>query len=134
MSKRVGFSINGGRFSYAEFPVSFDAILGVTGTLNGLRDEEKKTLEDMYDIRRLVYIPSVYGANKLKFAKDSPRGMYVARCYSPCRALINMCFILSVQTSSFATQRTIICWSSELKLIEECGHQMGPPLRFEDQY
>jgi len=66
-----------GQFSYAEIPLSFDAILGVTGTLSGLTDPEKNILQKVYNICDLTIIPSVYGSNKLHFAGDNREGKHV---------------------------------------------------------
>eukprot|EP00977_Amphora_coffeiformis_P003535 scaffold674_cov130-Amphora_coffeaeformis.AAC.14 len=54
--------------SYAEFPLLFDVILGVTGTLRFLNDDQRQILSSMYEITTFNNIPSVYGENKLKFA------------------------------------------------------------------
>lgn len=65
-----------GQSSYAEIPTTFDAILGVTGTLKSLGPEERNILKHQYGINKMTYIPSVYGKNKLLFAGDNPRGEY----------------------------------------------------------
>ena len=63
-----------GAVSFAEVPLNHDMILGVTGTLSSLREEEKNVLETTYGIHQFSYLPSVYGANKLRFAGDSEQG------------------------------------------------------------
>jgi len=79
---RLGMKVSCGEFSYAELPVGYDAILGVTGTLKGLCGAERAILEENYNIKNYSYIPSVYGVNKLQFAGDCSRGtlhnMYVS--------------------------------------------------------
>ncbi|CAB9511825.1 protein DnaJ [Seminavis robusta] len=61
------------KFSYAELPAGFDAILGVTGTLSGFGDLKMDILKNSYGIQHFSHIPSVYGKNKLTFAGDCPR-------------------------------------------------------------
>ncbi|CAL6013582.1 Conserved_hypothetical protein [Hexamita inflata] len=60
-----------GSFSYAEIPKNYKHIIGVTGTLDTVSKPEMKLLTDEYNIKKFSYLPSVYGTNQLKFAKDS---------------------------------------------------------------
>ncbi|CAL6057006.1 Helicase-related_protein [Hexamita inflata] len=60
-----------GSFSYAEIPKQYTYIIGVTGTLDTVSKPEMKLLTDEYNIKKFSYLPSVYGTNQLKFAKDS---------------------------------------------------------------
>ncbi|CAL6013558.1 Helicase-related_protein [Hexamita inflata] len=60
-----------GSFSYAEIPKNYQHIIGVTGTLDTVSKPEMKLLTDEYNIKKFSYLPSVYGLNKLNFAKDS---------------------------------------------------------------
>lgn len=46
--------------SYAELPREFSYIMGVTGTLEVLSDNQTKVLKDWYQVTNLYYIPSVY--------------------------------------------------------------------------
>lgn len=66
--------------SYAEYPFAYDVILGITGTLRSLRQDEIKVLEDMYGIRTYSYMPSVFGRNRLVFAGNDERGTYSIQC------------------------------------------------------
>ena len=74
MEDQLGILIGFGMVSFAEVPLNHDMILGVTGTLSSLREEEKNVLETTYGIHQFSYLPSVYGANKLRFAGDSEQG------------------------------------------------------------
>jgi len=56
----------------------FDVILGVTGTLTSLSQNEKDILSHQYGIDKMTHIPSVYGKNKLLFAGDSPKDVIIA--------------------------------------------------------
>ena len=58
-----------GTFSYAEVPNMFRFIMGVTGTLKTLSDPEKKVIEDLYQVKKQTYSPSVFGANNLAFSE-----------------------------------------------------------------
>ena len=49
-----------GQFSFAEIPLSFSLILGVTGTLEEQSIEQKKIMKDVYNIVSETYSPSVY--------------------------------------------------------------------------
>jgi len=60
-----------GSFSYAEIPLEFDAIVGVSGTLQTLSEPELRIIQDTYSVRKRTVIPSAFGANNRTFA---PRG------------------------------------------------------------
>ena len=59
LSKK-GLIINCSTFSYAECPMSFDYILGVTGTLDTLSPEQHRIMKDTYNIPSMTFAPSVY--------------------------------------------------------------------------
>ena len=72
LSTAKSISLTNGSFSFAEIPVSFNNIIvGVTGTLIGLTQQEKKILQDIYDINKYTYIPSIFKQTKLKENKVS---------------------------------------------------------------
>jgi hypothetical protein len=100
---------NCGRISYAELPVRFDVILGVTGTLKSLSSSEKKVLTDRYSIEKYSFVPSVYGTNRLTFSGDNERGELsaVATCVG-CRLVTNTSFIIDV----------LLCDSKEDQFLE----------------
>ena len=58
-----------GSFSYAETPLQFQYIMGVTGTLVILSDPEKEIIEKAYKIKKNTISPSVFGQNNLRFVK-----------------------------------------------------------------
>ncbi|CAL6089204.1 Helicase-related_protein [Hexamita inflata] len=57
--------------TYAEIPKKYQYIMGVTGTLETVSKPEIELLTNEYNIKQFSFIPSVYGTNKLNFAKDS---------------------------------------------------------------
>ena len=62
------FSITCGKFSYAEIPSCFNNIIvGVTGTLRTLSKDESTILEDIYNIKKCSYMPSIFKESKLTF-------------------------------------------------------------------
>lgn len=63
----IGVRINCGSFSYAEIPLQFKYIMGVTGTLETLSDPEKKVIKDDYKIVKETFVPSVFGVNNIRF-------------------------------------------------------------------
>jgi hypothetical protein len=67
----IGIGIHCGSFSFAEIPHSFSYIVGVTGTLQTLSDAEKKIVSDDYKVKVFTFMPSVFGSNKRKFAKEA---------------------------------------------------------------
>ncbi|CAL6013564.1 Helicase-related_protein [Hexamita inflata] len=71
LQKRNCLYFNCGSFSYAEIPKQYTYIIGVTGTLDTVSKPEMKLLTDEYNIKKFSYLPSVYGLNKLSFAKDT---------------------------------------------------------------
>jgi len=62
-----------GRFSYAEIPSLFKAVLGVSGTLADLSETEKETLKEDYGIERVTLIPSMFAPSKLDFLPLNPK-------------------------------------------------------------
>lgn len=75
----LGIRFRCGVVSWAELPVSFDVILGVTGTLEALGEPQWKTLHDKYGIQKSSFMPSVYGENQLRFREDNPEDMILSR-------------------------------------------------------
>ena len=68
LNKNINILIRLGSFSYAEVPLKFNSILGVTGTLETLSSPEKEIIENVYNIRLNTFIPSCYGRNNLQFS------------------------------------------------------------------
>eukprot|EP01061_Rhynchopus_euleeides_P043524 TRINITY_DN75_c2_g1_i2.p1 TRINITY_DN75_c2_g1~~TRINITY_DN75_c2_g1_i2.p1 ORF type:complete len:1751 (+),score=606.97 TRINITY_DN75_c2_g1_i2:360-5255(+) len=66
-----------GVFSYAAIPSQYEHILGVTGTLSALTQQERDLLRKDYGIAKYSYLPSVYGKNQLKFAGDTPEDVVI---------------------------------------------------------
>jgi hypothetical protein len=69
VEKNMSIDIKCGSFSYAEIPPEFNYMMGVTGTLRTLSDPERKVIRNVYKIKRNTYMPSVFGANDLKFSE-----------------------------------------------------------------
>ncbi|KAL4481675.1 hypothetical protein ABPG74_007764 [Tetrahymena malaccensis] len=66
LSQNIKLHLNCGNISYALFPFSYQAILGVTGTLKSLNQQMKQCLKK-YNIQNMIYIPSMFGDSKLQF-------------------------------------------------------------------
>ena len=69
LEENIAIRIKCGNFSYAEIPLKFAYIIGVTGTLETLSDPEKQVIENDYKIKKNTYIPSIFGDNKLRFVE-----------------------------------------------------------------
>lgn len=69
LEENVTLEIKCGSFSYAEIPLQFEHIMGVTGTLRTLSDPEKRVIESVYKIKKSTFSPSVFGKNNLKFTE-----------------------------------------------------------------
>jgi hypothetical protein len=67
LNKNISILVKFGTFSYAEVPLKFNSILGVTGTLETLSAPEKEIIENVYNIKFKTFIPSCYGRNNLNF-------------------------------------------------------------------
>ncbi|CAF3975531.1 unnamed protein product [Rotaria sordida] len=63
LEENAGILINCGTFSYAEMPHDFSYIGGVTGTLKTLAEVEKNILEEIYEIKKRTFMPSVFGSS-----------------------------------------------------------------------
>ncbi|XP_065663342.1 uncharacterized protein LOC136085801 [Hydra vulgaris] len=66
----ISIGIKCGSFSFAEIPNNFHYITGVSGTLKTLSSSEKKIVKS-YGIEKFTYIPSIFGENKRRFAKEA---------------------------------------------------------------
>ena len=71
LQENVGILINCGRFSYAEMPLDFAYIGGVTGTLKTLAPVETKILEKVYAITKTTFIPSVFGSGNRTYNEQN---------------------------------------------------------------
>ena len=60
LQKQKIIGINCGNFSYAEGPISFKNIFGVTGTLEILSDSQFQIMCSVYNIYSTSFAPSVY--------------------------------------------------------------------------
>mmetsp|Transcript_12227 Transcript_12227/g.26723 ORF Transcript_12227/g.26723 Transcript_12227/m.26723 type:complete len:349 (+) Transcript_12227:225-1271(+) len=89
MLSELSVTIRYFNISYAEIPTTFDVVLGVTGTLKGINNQEKQILKDCYDIKNMTYMPSVYGSNKLQFSCDSPKDVIL--CDSKSDHFLEIC-------------------------------------------
>lgn len=79
LDKHIGLLMRCGMFSYAEMPRLYDAMLGVTGTLQTLSDEERELLTGRYNVNKFTYIPSVYGPSKVQFRSNNPSDVRICR-------------------------------------------------------
>ena len=77
MLKSLVGRLNCGGFSYAEIPNMYDGLMGVTGTLQQIVEGPDGALLRDYKISKFTYMPSVYGTNKLVFARDSPQDVAI---------------------------------------------------------
>ena len=70
LEQEIAITLFCGSFSYAEIPKQYTTVCGVTGTLETLSAPERRLLEDIYDIRKHTYMPSVYFKSNLAFRQD----------------------------------------------------------------
>ena len=68
LEANVGIIINCGTFSYAEMPLRFSFISGVSGTLETLTQGEKEILTKVYKISKRTFMPSVFGKNNRNYS------------------------------------------------------------------
>ena len=66
LSRALVMPISCGQFSYAN--ISPTRIMGVSGTLASIGEDEKKVL-DRYGLNKYIFVPSVYGASNFQFDK-----------------------------------------------------------------
>ena len=71
LEKNVGIIIHCGTFSYAEMPLDFAYITGVSGTLKTLAKTEKDILKKVYKIEKNTYMPSVFGKNNRNYNSNN---------------------------------------------------------------
>ncbi|CAF4852947.1 unnamed protein product, partial [Rotaria sp. Silwood2] len=66
LEENIYIKIKCGNFSYVEIPFEFQYIIGVTSTLKILNNFEREIIQNLYKIRYITFIPSVF-FNNLKF-------------------------------------------------------------------
>lgn len=66
--KSIGIKIT--ELSFAEIPLQFPVLLGVTGTLETLSDEQQKIMKTVYNFMSKTYAPSVYDIPLEKKTKE----------------------------------------------------------------
>eukprot|EP00755_Sulcionema_specki_P007622 Sspe_Gene.38750::Locus_18698_Transcript_3_4_Confidence_0.583_Length_7921::g.38750::m.38750 len=69
VDRHLALGVGCGEMAYAELPKLYSTILGVTGTLNTLTQQQREDLEQVYGVRYTTEIPSVFGKNQLQFAE-----------------------------------------------------------------
>ncbi|CAF3202594.1 unnamed protein product, partial [Rotaria sp. Silwood2] len=67
LEANVGIIVKCGTFSYAHMPHDFVYIAGVTGTLSTLAKAEKDILQNIYNVNKNTYMPSVFGKCNLDY-------------------------------------------------------------------
>jgi len=60
--------ITSGRYSYAEIPKKFEAVLGISGTVETTPIVQKQAIYVDYDIKYETIVPSYFGSQKLNFS------------------------------------------------------------------
>jgi len=65
LTKNLKLLVECGEFLFAKLPQDFDLVMGVTGTLETMSPAEKRIVKEDYHIKRMVYMPSVYGQNQV---------------------------------------------------------------------
>lgn len=65
----ISFPISCGSFSYAEIPKRYECIMGVSGTLKQLGDNQLRILKETYGISKYTFMPSTYGRSKRQIHK-----------------------------------------------------------------
>lgn len=76
LNSRKAIGINCAKFSYAEGPLSFSLILGLTGTLDTLSAEQQKIMKSVYNLQSKTYAPSAYDIPPhLKKPEDKIQGL-----------------------------------------------------------
>mmetsp|Transcript_52111 Transcript_52111/g.118880 ORF Transcript_52111/g.118880 Transcript_52111/m.118880 type:complete len:467 (+) Transcript_52111:784-2184(+) len=70
LARALGVDVACGNFSYAEMSDGYDRILGVTGTLQSLGNQEKKVIRDRFRIRDQTLTPSIYGVSNVQFRTE----------------------------------------------------------------
>lgn len=66
LNSKKAIGIDCAEFSYAEVPLEYDIILGVTGTLETLSEPQKKIIKDIYNIHNQTLSPSVHVSDMQK--------------------------------------------------------------------
>ena len=68
LENNIALNIRCGTISYAELPIEFKRIFGVTGTLKELSKQQRATIKGKYKIKKYTYMPSIYGESKRKYS------------------------------------------------------------------
>ena len=68
LRKNIYLIVNCGSFNYAAVPELYSSIICVTGTLQTLSKGQQNTLEEIYNVKRKTFMPSVYSNRQLEFS------------------------------------------------------------------
>jgi hypothetical protein len=78
-SKHVHLLIHSASFSYAEFPKYYQGILGVSGTLKTLSQQEKGILAHDYKLSKFTFLPSAYGREPILWDPNATSSIIIAK-------------------------------------------------------
>ena len=67
LNQNTYISVCVGEFSYAQIPFKFKHVFGVTGTLKTLSKIELDLLENIYELKKKTFVPSLFGKKNLIF-------------------------------------------------------------------
>jgi len=76
LKSKKAIGVNCAKFSYAEGPLSFSLILGLTGTLDTLSAEQQRIMKSVYNLQSKTFAPSAYDIPPhLKKPEDKIEGL-----------------------------------------------------------
>ena len=122
IQKQKYLTIFAGAFSYAEVPLNFDLIMGVTGTLKNLVDVQKRLLREKYNLHNYTILPSVYG--KRNFVFDEKSDVHV---YSKKEFYKELCDEIENQRKN--VRPILIFFESETNITEFLNSQEASPFK-----
>jgi hypothetical protein len=64
--RSISCNVAAGQYSYAEMPLQYDVIFGVTGTLKSLPEPMLTKLERDFEVEKFTYTPSIFGPRLLE--------------------------------------------------------------------
>ncbi|CAF3357729.1 unnamed protein product [Rotaria sp. Silwood2] len=111
LETNVGIIIHCGTFSYAEMPLDFAFIVGVTGTLKTLATTEKTILQEVYGVQKTTYMPSVFGSSNRTFDERTDVEVVTESEYF-------MRIRGEIDTICNASRAILVFFESEIKLMK----------------
>jgi len=115
----ISFPISCGSFSYAEIPKRYDCIMGVSGTLKQLGEEQLKILSEIYQIRKFTFMPSTYGRSNRRIEKTILASSISEHAKTICEHILMGLRSERASADSKSAERAVIVFFESMEALQD---------------